>query len=728
MIVKEAKSDVQIFGNNTEFKTGIDPKNIDFIVTILSSNLYSDPENSFLRETVSNAWDAQVEAGTTDTPIIIKLSEKTKSITIRDYGTGLSPERVKEIYCNIGSSTKRESNSYIGMFGIGHLSALSCTDTMHVKSYYHGTEYYYLVIKSGNAITTNLVYSSPTQEKDGVEISIQEIKRLTPYYKALCNLIFFPNIYIDSDNSSYEVSNTVELINKRKVLKGKYFAAVNNTHLPNRILLGNVLYPLESQHFSLETQALIKRFENSNIVITFNIGELEITPNREAIIYNSETIKVIEDRIIEACKELDDLVYKAIPKDFNDIQKYNKYLQGYSPHYIPHSKAVGHNCIGYEINHIIKELTYKGKKLHKYLRFLDNILDTTPPGYRCSIHDGRFRNKNLYDGQYGRIDRSEYYILSSVDKITPMMKQYFLQKDTDLSFCNYTSKETWREEFEKKRPWEYGDHSFDDDIHFIVDEIYDWFYSRAINFDTERTDYEEFREENKPTKAKKTYGIKDPSLYVNDNYHTFYLKGFNTFEELIKYIKSIKKGIVLTPVKDISDSEVGLIQVCGYKPIKARKDIIKAILKEGITQVTTLEDFHKKDKKLPILKAVVTILWQDNTEKDYEALDRLLDSTVQEDFKKIYTISTMYQHVQRHLIALDIPKDPYWEEKAKLYIDHYHKYLYAQNMLNAQGLVSGNRVLTLAYIIKYKLYRVNYKSFKEVRNHPLFSKFYEKSH
>ena len=116
MIINADKGDVKVLGDIQEFKTSIDPKNLEFITTLLSSNLYSNPEQSFIREIVSNAWDSHVEAGTTDTPVIVRFKKGNNNweITIRDFGTGLSPERFQEVYCNIGSSTKRESNEFIG--------------------------------------------------------------------------------------------------------------------------------------------------------------------------------------------------------------------------------------------------------------------------------------------------------------------------------------------------------------------------------------------------------------------------------------------------------------------------------------------------------------------------------------------------------------------------------------------------------------------------------------
>lgn len=127
MIVKrEEDSNIEMLGQVEKNTVSIDKENVNFITNLLTSNLYSSPLQSFFRETVSNAYDACVEAGS-DKPIIMLIREKsnpssysrdtTSDISIRDYGTGISPERFEEIYTKIGSSTKRESNNYIGGWG-----------------------------------------------------------------------------------------------------------------------------------------------------------------------------------------------------------------------------------------------------------------------------------------------------------------------------------------------------------------------------------------------------------------------------------------------------------------------------------------------------------------------------------------------------------------------------------------------------------------------------------
>lgn len=84
---------------------------------------YSNPIPSMIREIVSNAFDAHIEAGVEEN-VTVELIDANSftgtscALSIRDKGAGMSPEIIKNIYSKFGKSTKRERNDAIGAFGL----------------------------------------------------------------------------------------------------------------------------------------------------------------------------------------------------------------------------------------------------------------------------------------------------------------------------------------------------------------------------------------------------------------------------------------------------------------------------------------------------------------------------------------------------------------------------------------------------------------------------------
>jgi len=164
---------VSVETNVEQGKTlGFGISDIRLVVDILSK-LYAYPIQTLVQEYICNGRDAMRENGSWGTKAI-KIGVPNKfepTFKVRDYGCGITPDRMENIFVNYGSSTKRGTNSQTGGFGIGAKSAFSYTDSFSITSFVDGVKYLY-VAHLGDEGGVNLVNKSATTEANGVEISI----------------------------------------------------------------------------------------------------------------------------------------------------------------------------------------------------------------------------------------------------------------------------------------------------------------------------------------------------------------------------------------------------------------------------------------------------------------------------------------------------------------------------------------------------------------------------
>lgn len=329
MKFKEKIQEIEKIGEIENNNISIDTNNIDFIVTILSTNLYSNPIESFIRETVSNAWDSHVEAGVSD-PVILELGKHTEGnyyCKIQDFGVGLSEERFNSIYKNIGSSTKRDTNNLLGGFGIGRFSALAYTDVVYITSIYNNEEFKYMMYKDGNNISIDLLHKNETDERNGVTVLVKvEKDDIYKFSEAIKKqLVYFENLYV-IDSSGY--TDIEHLFNSFKIKKYKNFSVntlIGAVRSSINIVLGKVTYPLRFEN--LVEDKYPKYVKNYPIDLNFNIGELEVTPNREEILYSKRNITTIKNKLDKAIKEIDKLISNKPNKDYTNLFDYVKAIK-----------------------------------------------------------------------------------------------------------------------------------------------------------------------------------------------------------------------------------------------------------------------------------------------------------------------------------------------------------------------------------------------------------------
>lgn len=719
MIIDTSQGNVEVIGDIKEFKTSIDPKNLEFITTLLSSNLYSDPEQSFIREIVSNAWDSHVEAGTTDVPVIIRFRNSDRSVTIRDYGVGLSPERFQEVYCNIGSSTKRGSNDYIGGFGIGKYSALACSNTVHITSYYEGTAYYYIMVKSGNSITTNLLMEKPTEEKNGVEVTIKNIKDLAPYNKALQYIVFFPNIYIDG-------ACDASVINSAKLKKFDNFAAAS-IPISSKLLLGNVLYPVQKYHLNHESRDFLDKIDNTGIVIKFDVGEINITPNRENIIYSSDTIRKIENRIKSAKNELDAYIDKKITKNYDDIIEYYNAVSK-SVFYDPITDSISQSYGAYyriEPTSLVRtSITYNNVDLRDFLNKMFIIIKTQLPNFKGVVYDDKIYSKKVPWNIRGveELGTSKLIILNSGARFITSAKSYIREHYDGYAIISDISKPDFLK-WARDRFNDSADIISSPKFYFIIEGIYDSLIKKAKRLDINNDpDFLKYKASFATTKATGVKDARETILYVWDNRGYRLKKTFKRFSHAVDFIKGLKKGIILANM-DVDDCMFfTLAQLKNFSYIKARKDIVTDLRKLGLRCIVDTNWLINKDPILSIVKTLVKCFPEDLNLCEIDEVNNNIGKDLQDEFLRLYNIDKRFRGsaTYRSLALKDhIPYDSYTEYLCLRLKSYLAKHREARALSATVGCY--NSVLTTAVVIKTKAYRVSGEAYSKVKNNKLLN-------
>ena len=277
MILNEAKKNVVVSGDfeQTNFKLKADPKAFN----ILSDKIYTNKVKAVIREISTNAYDAHVAAGN-DEPFDVHLPTDLEPwFSVRDYGTGLSHEDCMEIYTTYFHSTKTDSNDYVGALGLGSKSPYSIADSFTVTSWFNGCKRVYSAYKDENDCPQfALLTTDNTDEPNGIEVSVAASDCYEFEQEAVSVYKFFdklPNINIDS------VVRNIEDAHKEYKIKTDDFATTTQWGKPTCVM-GNVGYRLNHGD-------IVHAMSDMEVVLYFNIGDLNFTPGRESLSLDDKT-------------------------------------------------------------------------------------------------------------------------------------------------------------------------------------------------------------------------------------------------------------------------------------------------------------------------------------------------------------------------------------------------------------------------------------------------------
>jgi len=291
MIAIEKTQTVKSSGIKDSVSFGIKADGFAHIFNVLRNQLYSDKILAVIREYSCNAVDANVEAGKSATPISVSLPNRLCStFKVRDFGNGLTDADIHDIYAFYGESTKRKSNAMIGQLGLGSKSAFAYGDNFVINSFVNGVKNTYnAFIDDSQVGQIAKLGSEATTETNGVEIVISVKDCDYEVFRTKAEGLF----------KHFKVQPivkgaTVDLTKSECVLSGSFWGIYASQFTSNFALavMGNIAYPID--FYSLKsTDNNLTKLLSANLVIEFEIGELDISASREKLQYTDRAIKAI---------------------------------------------------------------------------------------------------------------------------------------------------------------------------------------------------------------------------------------------------------------------------------------------------------------------------------------------------------------------------------------------------------------------------------------------------
>lgn len=318
----------QVEGTTARKKMKLSQNASQMVFKMFTKNVYSNPIGTVVREITSNCFDSHVEAGVPNTPVLIKKSHDTQTdthyISFIDYGVGMSPDRIENIYGVYFESTKRNTNDEIGGFGIGGKTPLAYMrstgegegeydNSFFVITNYNGTKYYYTVFEGPESPEFSLFHSEPTEEHNGTEIRIPILTRdIDKFEKELVQqLFYFEGIVFEgwSDNVS----------NDYQIIRGKNFLFRPDSFDEYiHVCLGKVYYPI-----NYNTLGLSNYDYQIPVAINVPIGAIGMTVSREQLDYSEATIKYLKKALDTVREELKTM----LTKQYDNVCTLEQYFQ-----------------------------------------------------------------------------------------------------------------------------------------------------------------------------------------------------------------------------------------------------------------------------------------------------------------------------------------------------------------------------------------------------------------
>lgn len=293
MKLNEARPYLESAGELEEQFFGIQDQGMLF--DILRKKVYSNPILAICREISCNARDAHREVGIPEIPIHIHLPNNLKPYyQIKDFGPGISSERMSNVFIKYTASTKRSDNVQTGGFGLGAKTPFSYTDSFSIITIHNGVKYNYnCVIDETRVGKLILTSQEHTTEKNGTEIMIPVLSR---------NFMDFC-VYTEQACRHWDIKPIISggeiewKIPEISLSGNKWAVAPSDGNKEAKVIVDGIEYPLDLTALKNYADIQLVSAVKGQLIMYFGVGELSLSVSREQVYLDEKTQGIIRDRL-----------------------------------------------------------------------------------------------------------------------------------------------------------------------------------------------------------------------------------------------------------------------------------------------------------------------------------------------------------------------------------------------------------------------------------------------
>ena len=434
--------DLKKLSNQSTESTGIKKKMrlsenaSSMVFRMFTSTIYSNPIGTVVREITSNCFDSHIEAGV-NAPILIKKTvDKTDNsiyISFIDYGVGMSPDRVENVYGVYFESTKRTNNNEIGGFGIGGKTPLAYKrstgqgegeydNSFFAITIHDGVKYIYNIFEGEEAPEFTLLHQEATTEHNGTEIRIPILEKDVDRFEneMIKQLYYFENLVFEG--FSEDVSNDYQIIRGKNFLyRGENLGSFMH------VCLGKVAYPI-----TYDVLGLNQYDYQIPVALNVPIGDIGVVASREQLDYSEATIKYLKAKLETVKGEMKGMLEKQY-ENVRTLEDYFKVKSQFGILYLSDTKSV-------KVGNILKagDIDYSNYKFSLFKtpndrQLLDLMFNVKVYGAKELKDTWRNRNNNNYhqlNHSYEGIQKADnVYFLEDYQITLKRIKQAYLRNE-----------------------------------------------------------------------------------------------------------------------------------------------------------------------------------------------------------------------------------------------------------------------------------------------------------